>query len=128
MSEVVGMSIGPQDNIAATAAVTAIRSPFRNEFFAPETDTPASAVSGLRKNFDTIDKHGAGNCHCEPILSSRAHARDLAIALPSPQARKHRSKLGTLTISVGGLRWRPHKGKLSKQRSWDAFAEWFAPE
>jgi hypothetical protein len=82
------MSIGPQDNIAATAAVTAIRSPFRNKFLAPETDTPASALSGLRENFDAIDKHGAGNCHCEPILSSRAHARDLAIALPSPQARK----------------------------------------
>ncbi|PYL04582.1 MAG: hypothetical protein DME32_01520 [Verrucomicrobia bacterium] len=42
--------------------------------------------------------------------------------------KKNRRKLGTLTISVGGLRWRPHKGKLSKQRSWDAFAEWFAPE
>ena len=42
--------------------------------------------------------------------------------------KKNRRKLGTLTISVGGLRWRPHKGKRSKQRSWDAFAEWFAPE
>src|SRR6266487_5455593 len=80
MSEVVGMSIGPQDNITATAAVTAIRSPFRNEFLAPKTDTPASALSGLRKNFDTIDKHRAAHCHPEPILSSRAQARDLAIA------------------------------------------------
>src|SRR5437763_458442 len=70
MSEVVGMSIGPQDNIAAAAAITAIRSPFRNEFLAPETDTSASALSGLRKNFDTIDKHGSGHCHREPPLSS----------------------------------------------------------
>src|SRR5207244_13120147 len=74
MSEVVGMSIGPQDNIAATAAVTAIRSPFRNEFLAPETDTPASALSGLRKNFDTIDKHPAGNCHSTHALSSASRA------------------------------------------------------
>src|SRR2546423_12638767 len=66
------MSIGPQDNIAAATAVTAIRSPFRNEFLAPETDTSASALSGLRKNFDAIDKHNAGNCHLERILSSQA--------------------------------------------------------
>jgi hypothetical protein len=67
---VVGMSIGPKDNIAATAAITAIRPPFRNEFLAPETDTPASAISGLRKNFDAIDKHDAGNCHSTCALSS----------------------------------------------------------
>src|SRR2546430_4972274 len=101
MSEVVGMSIGPQDNIAATAAVTAIRSPFRNEFLAPETDTPASAVSGLRKNFDTIDKHGAGNCHFEPILSSRGHARNLAIVLPSPQARKRLTEWDSFIVEFG---------------------------
>jgi hypothetical protein len=70
MRKVVGMSIGPQDNIAATAAVTAIRSSFRNEFLTPETDTPASALSGLRKNFDTIDKHRAANCHSTHALSS----------------------------------------------------------
>src|SRR5205823_13795606 len=70
MNELVGMSIGPQDNIAATAAVTAIRSSFGNEFLAPKTDTPASAPSGLRENFDTIDKHGAGTCHSTRPLSS----------------------------------------------------------
>src|SRR2546423_15657637 len=69
------MSIGPQDNIAAATAVTAIRSPFRNEFLAPETDTSASALSGLCENFDAIDKHNAGNCHLERILSSRAPRR-----------------------------------------------------
>ena len=42
--------------------------------------------------------------------------------------KKNRRKLGTLTVTVGGLRWRPHKGKLSKQLSWDTFAEWFEGE
>lgn len=42
--------------------------------------------------------------------------------------KKTRRKLGTLIISVGGLRWRPHKGKGSRQRSWDALAEWFGSE
>jgi hypothetical protein len=34
-------------------------------------------------------------------------------------------KLGTLIVSVGGLRWIPHKGKYSRPRSWKAVAEWF---
>src|SRR5437588_13128023 len=72
MGEVIGMSIGPQDNIAATAAVTAIRSPFGNEFLAPKTDTPASTFSGLRKNCDAIDKHALASCHSAPPLSSGA--------------------------------------------------------
>jgi hypothetical protein len=38
--------------------------------------------------------------------------------------KRNRRKLGTLTISVGGLRWRPVNGKLSKQKSWDILAEW----
>ena len=71
MSKVVGMLISLQDNIAAASAVTAIRPPFGNEFFAPETDTSPSALSGLRKNFDTIDKHDVGHCHREPPVSSR---------------------------------------------------------
>src|SRR5207302_10282292 len=88
MSEVVGMSIGPQDTIAAAAAITAIRSPFRNEFLAPETDTSASALSGLRKNFDTIDKHDAGQCHREPTLSFpcsviSANVLDASSVIPS---------------------------------------------
>ena len=36
-------------------------------------------------------------------------------------------KLGTLTVSVGGLKWRPQNGKLSKQKSWAAVAEYFNP-
>ena len=34
-------------------------------------------------------------------------------------------KLGTLTVSVGGLRWRRQNGKLSKQKSWAAVAKDF---
>jgi hypothetical protein len=36
------------------------------------------------------------------------------------------TKIGTLTVSVGGLRWRPVSGKLLRQKSWDALADWFA--
>jgi hypothetical protein len=71
MSKVVRVLISLQDNIAAASAVTPIRSPLGNEFFAPETDTPPSALSGLRKNFDAIDKHDAKHCHREPTVSSR---------------------------------------------------------
>ncbi len=35
------------------------------------------------------------------------------------------SKLGTLTVSIGGLRWRRQNGKLSRQISWNTVAEWF---
>jgi len=42
--------------------------------------------------------------------------------------KKNRRKLGTLTVTVGGLRWRPHKAKLLKQLNWDTFAEWFEGE
>jgi hypothetical protein len=39
--------------------------------------------------------------------------------------RKDR-KLGTLTVSVGGIRWRPLNGKLSKQQNWTSVADWLA--
>jgi len=41
--------------------------------------------------------------------------------------KKKRRKLGTLTVSVGGLRWSPHKSPKSKyrQRSWEKVSEWF---
>jgi hypothetical protein len=41
--------------------------------------------------------------------------------------KRHDRKVGTLTISVGGLRWRPPSGKLLKQRNWDALADWVTP-
>jgi hypothetical protein len=34
-------------------------------------------------------------------------------------------KLGTLTVSVGGLRWWPQDGKRHKQKSWAALSDWF---
>jgi hypothetical protein len=39
--------------------------------------------------------------------------------------KKKRRKLGTLTVSVGGLRWWPHKAPKYRQVSWDRFAAWF---
>ena len=39
--------------------------------------------------------------------------------------KKKRRKLGTLTVSVGGLRWWPHKAPLPRQRSWEDLAAWF---
>jgi hypothetical protein len=70
MSKVVCVLISLQDNIAAASAVTPIRAPSGNEFFPPETDTPPSALSGLRKTFDAIDQHDARHCHREPTVSS----------------------------------------------------------
>ena len=40
--------------------------------------------------------------------------------------KKRRKKLGTLTVSVGGLRWWPHKAPKARQRSWEWIADWFA--
>src|SRR4029077_13623747 len=69
MSKVVRVLISLQDNIAAASAVTPIRSPLGNEFFAPETDTPPSTLSGLRKNFDAIDIHDVRHYHRETPVS-----------------------------------------------------------
>jgi hypothetical protein len=40
--------------------------------------------------------------------------------------KKKGRKLGTLIVSVGGLRWKPKKGRISRQRTWDALSEWLA--
>jgi hypothetical protein len=39
--------------------------------------------------------------------------------------KRNRRKLGTLTVSVGGLRWWPRKAENYRQCSWKKFAEWF---
>lgn len=41
--------------------------------------------------------------------------------------KRKRRKMGTLTISVGGLRWKPNKvhGRNYRQRSWRHVSEWF---
>jgi hypothetical protein len=40
--------------------------------------------------------------------------------------KRKRRKLGTLIVTVGGVRWRPQSGKRLKQKSWDELAEWFS--
>ena len=37
-------------------------------------------------------------------------------------------KLGTLTVSVGGLRWLPGSGKFERRVSWKKFASWYSPD
>jgi hypothetical protein len=39
---------------------------------------------------------------------------------------KKRRKLGTMIVSVGGIRWWPVNGKLSDRISWADLAGWFA--
>jgi hypothetical protein len=34
-------------------------------------------------------------------------------------------KLGTLTVSVGGLRWLPQNGKRARQKSWATISDLF---
>ena len=36
-------------------------------------------------------------------------------------------KLGTLVVSIGGLRWRPISGKRDRQMSWDKLSEMLDP-
>ena len=38
--------------------------------------------------------------------------------------RKKDKKLGTLTVSVGGLRWHPAKGKWTRRHDWREVADW----
>ncbi|HUJ10545.1 MAG TPA: hypothetical protein VL171_11020 [Verrucomicrobiae bacterium] len=34
--------------------------------------------------------------------------------------------IGTLTVSVGGLRWLPANGKAHRRHSWSEAADWLA--
>ncbi len=38
--------------------------------------------------------------------------------------KQKRKKLGTLVVSVGGLRWLPASGKYHRRRDWGAVSEW----
>jgi len=38
--------------------------------------------------------------------------------------KKSRRRLGSLTVSVGGLKWRPASKQLMRRATWQAFAEW----
>ena len=39
--------------------------------------------------------------------------------------KRKQVKLGTLIVSVGGLRWKPIEGKFARSRNWEELAEWF---
>jgi hypothetical protein len=39
--------------------------------------------------------------------------------------KKRDKKLGTLTVSVGGLRWLTSHGKKEHRRTWDDVSEFF---
>src|SRR6266446_6434160 len=55
--KIIGVNIGAENHIPATAAVAPIRAAARDEFFASKTDATAPAVTGLGKTFYAIDKH-----------------------------------------------------------------------
>lgn len=42
--------------------------------------------------------------------------------------KRKRRKLGTLTVSVGGLRWWPNKAPKDRKRSWKKVRDWFETE
>jgi len=39
--------------------------------------------------------------------------------------KKRRAQLGTLQVTVAGLRWLPHQGKQQVFRSWEKARDWF---
>jgi hypothetical protein len=47
-----------EHDIAAPAAVAAVRSSLGSEFFASERERPIAAISGFDMNASTIDEHG----------------------------------------------------------------------
>jgi hypothetical protein len=62
--------------------------------------------------------HGVAGSGKTMILGCRAQYLAQAIA------KQRRKKLGTLTISVGGLRWAPYGGK-ARRRNWVEANSWF---
>ena len=48
----------------------------------------------------------------------------LVIEVWTKWSKQKRTKEGTLTVSVGGLRWAPSGGK-SRRRTWNAVQDWF---
>ena len=57
--EIIDMHVGPENHVAAAAAIAAIRPTLRHELFATKTYAATATVAGLGLNFDSIDKHGA---------------------------------------------------------------------
>lgn len=42
----------------------------------------------------------------------------------APKWKRKSKTVGTLIVSVGGLRWRPSKGKITRWRNWDEVEKW----
>ena len=40
--------------------------------------------------------------------------------------KRNRKKLGTLIVSIGGVRWLPARGKAHRRRSWQSIADWLS--
>jgi hypothetical protein len=40
--------------------------------------------------------------------------------------KRNERMVGTLTVSVGGLRWLPANGKARRHRSWSEAADWLS--
>ena len=59
--QIIYVSICAENNVAAPAAIAAVRSALRHKLLTPKTDTAPPAIARLRKNFDSIDKHEAPN-------------------------------------------------------------------
>ncbi len=57
VGEIVGVNVGAKNDVAAATAITAIGTAARHELLAAKTHAAASAVTGLGKNFYSIDKH-----------------------------------------------------------------------
>jgi hypothetical protein len=55
------MAIRAKNHIAATSAIATVRSAFGHKFLPSKTDAPASAFTGLCKNFYPIDEHPANS-------------------------------------------------------------------
>jgi hypothetical protein len=58
LDQVVGVHVGPKNDVAPLPAVPTVRAASGHEFFAPKTDAPISAIPGFCMNSDPIDEHG----------------------------------------------------------------------
>jgi hypothetical protein len=80
--EIVCVRVRPQNDVAAFASITAVRSTLWNKFFSAETDATSSAVTGLSLHPDAIDEHcsnliryDAGACPLSPAAPVNVHFR-----------------------------------------------------
>jgi hypothetical protein len=77
--KIIGVDIRTENDISTATAIAPVRSAAWYEFFATEADAAPPAVTGLGKNFYSIDKHKGAfsrgvwtKCHRLGRLSSRA--------------------------------------------------------